>query len=773
MNKLTSDKDLINEQFDKYISKKKWFILSLVLCFSLAFVYVRYTTKQYGVSANIKIADDDKNKAALSEINTANDYGLFKKDFNSVSDEIEVLKSKNLINKVIERLNLNVQYFIKGKIKSIEIYENPPVEINFLTEDSIIKNTDFKLALRVDSKDQYSFIDDNKKHNFGDRVTTSIGDVIITPNFAQKEMKVGREIVIQISSLNTVSLFYNTNIKISPAGDHSSIIQISLQDPVVSKAKDIVDALIVEYNDYVIENKKQVVKLTSDFINNRLEIIAQELSQVDLTAETAKKDNRLTDLAGQSSIFLQSEKELKSQQISTSTQLQLIDYTKDYLSENNDNSSLIPANLSFDDNSINELTKRHNDLVIQRNRILKSSTIKNPVIVNLDQQISTMKQSINASLSNLKSSGQIRLSALQRENSRISSQIYSAPKKERQFRDLQRQQSIKESLYLYLLEKREESAITNGISSPNAIVIDNAFLDSTSPIWPKKSILFLAALFIGIIIPVVLIYLSDLLDNKIKTKKDLLRILQIPFIGDIPKSKIKTKTLKKVDYSPRAEAFRILRSNIDFMLKSNTHICKSIFITSTTAQEGKSHTSINLASSFSFSEKKVLLIETDIRVPRVNDYLKIIAKQGLTDFISDKSLSIDDVTIKMKDNEFLDVIPSGTIPPNPAELLMSQRVNYLFEKVKEKYDYIIVDTAAVGLVTDTLLISDHADMFVYVVSANNIDERQLHIAQTLYDEKRLPNMAVLLNGTTKKKGYGYGYGSNPNKKRKWYNPFKK
>ena len=258
------------------------------------------------------------------------------------------------------------------------------------------------------------------------------------------------------------------------------------------------------------------------------------------------------------------------------------------------------------------------------------------------------------------------------------------------------------------------------------------------------------------------------MNTSIETKADLEKVVSIPFLGDIPKSDKKGLMIKKVDYSPKAEAFRIIRSNINFMLQKHDKSCKTVFVTSTKAQEGKSHTSTNLAMSFSFSEKKVLLVETDIRVPRVNEYLDIKPDKGLTNYISDSELSVADVTYKMKDNPFLDVIPSGAIPPNPAELLMSERVAELFDFAKDKYDYIIVDTAAVGLVTDTLLISDHADIFVYVVSANNIDKRELQqTAQTLFDENRLPNMVTLLNSTVKRKGYGYGYGAEAVKK-KWY-----
>ena len=423
--------------------------------------------------------------------------------------------------------------------------------------------------------------------------------------------------------------------------------------------------------------------------------------------------------------------------------------------------------IAIGNSDVAQITKSHNELVLQRDQILKNSSDKNPTVIRLNDQIRALKNNLNQSLGNIKSANEITLRNLNREDSRIRGQIYSAPGKERQFRDIKRQQDIKESLYLYLLEKREETAITLGMSTANAKVIDYAYTND-DPVAPKKKIIYLTAILFGLFIPVSFVYAKDLIDNKIHTKEDILRLVKAPYIGDIPKSDLKTKVVGKVDYSPKAEAFRILRTNINFMLQKVDKPCKTIFVTSTTAQEGKSHTTTNLASSFSFSEQKTLLIETDIRVPRVNDYLKIKSKVGLTDFISDKSLKIDDVIVKQKDNPFLDVIPSGTIPPNPAELLMSDRVAFLFDKVKKDYNYIVVDTAAVGLVTDTLLISEHADIFIYVISANTIDKRQLHIAQTMYEEKRLPHMVTLLNGSVKKKGYGYGYGNNPQRNKNWF-----
>ena len=757
----------LREQLDKYFTKWKWFLASLFICFAFTFIYLRYATNTYKITATIKIADN-KDKGMLKEAERMNDYGLFKKDYNSVEDEIQVLKSKAIINEVVEKLNLNVQCYIQGSIKELEIYKNPPLTVNFLEQDSLLTKIDTTLTLNVISFSQFAFNGSDRKLNFGDNINTPFGDIILTPNFDQKEMKVGKSITVKISPLSKVSTYYNNKIKMSTSGLNSSIIRIELDEPLIEKGKDILNNLIGTYNQIVIDNKNEVIKVTSDFINNRLKDVSAELSQVDLNSETIKQNNRLTDLSSQSSIFLQAERDIQSQLAVTSTELQLIKYMSDVLDENVGNNELIPADMAFQDNSINEITQKHNDLVFQRNKILKNSSVKNPVVVNLDAQIIGLKQSLSAGLRNIKSSNEIKLASLNRQNNRVSSQIYSAPKKEGKIKVIERQQGIKESLYLYLLQKREESAISNGVSSPNAIIIDDAHTSSL-PIWPKREILFLGALVLGLLVPLSTIYVMDMLDTKIRTKTDLSNELTIPYIGDVPRSNTKQMFIEKLDYSPKAEAFRLIRTNIDFML-SNTIKSKgkTIFITSTTSKEGKSHTSVNLAKSLSYSNKKVLIIETDIRVPKLNKYLGVATEKGvgLTNYIVDDKINFSDIINKVDNN--LDIIPCGTIPPNPAELLMDDKVETLFNAVKNKYDYIVVDTAAVGLVTDTLLISKFADMVIYVVRANYIDKRQLHVAQSMFDEKRLPNMVVLLNGVIQRKGYGYGYGDNPKKKRKLF-----
>jgi len=764
---------------DVYLNKWKFIIICLFAAFSLALIYLRYTSYQYKATATIKIKDD-KNRNKLPEISSMQNYGLFKTDLNNVIDEIEVLKSRGIIKSVVKELKFNIQYFVEGSIKANERYTNPPVFINFNASDSIINRIDTTFYIKINSADKFLIRGADKKTNlnktkrkgslysYGESINTGFGNAIITPNTGKYTPKIGEDIKIKISPVNIITSIYKRKLLID-SKETTSVIKLSINDNVRIKSQLFLNKLIQKYNDDVINDKRLVVKTTSDFINNRLEIVSRELEDVDLTAETLQKRNKLTDLQTQSGIILQTEKENLAKINKSSNQIQLIDYMSEYINTNDNGTGLLPANIGIADGSVDQITKRHNELVLERNRILKNSSEINPTVVNLNNQINAIKSNLTESLNNIKSSSQITYNTLVSENSRINSQIFSAPKKERQFRDIKRQQDIKEALYLYLLEKREESAISLGVSSSNAKIIDKAY-SSSEPVAPKKVIIFLVAFFLGLGIPIGLIYLLNLMDSKVHTIKDIKRIVDIPYIGEIPKSSKKNKLISEIDYSPKAEAFRIVRTNLQFMLQGDKDTCKTIFVTSTTSGEGKSHSSINLALSLSYSKKKVLLIEADIRVPKTTTFLSFNHDIGLTNYISDSSLTTKDVIQNVEDNNNLEIIIAGVIPPNPSELLMSERVQSLFDEVKPKYDYIIVDTAAVGLVTDSLLISKYADMFIYVIKANYLDKRQLFVAKSMYKEKRLPNMAVLVNSVNFKKGlgYAYGYGANPSKKKKWW-----
>ncbi|MAX70184.1 MAG: tyrosine protein kinase [Flavobacteriaceae bacterium] len=772
----------IRQNLELFLSYWKILLVCFIVAVFLGYTYLRYTTYEYSASATIKIRDE-KQSQKLPSIEEISSGGLFSDGTNKIKDEIEVIKSRTLIANAVRDLKLNISCFAQGSIKERELYLNPPVKLSFFESDSIINRVDTTLFIKIKSPTEFlAFKEEGKSlierddsegvlHRFGERIKTGFGDIVLTPEVGEHAPMINSKLKIAIKPVSQIVNAYQRKINISTA-DGSSIIKLDLNETNSHKAVDILNQLIKEYNKDVLIDKEAVVKATSDFINNRLQVVSEELGEVDSNAELVQKQNNLTALGSQTDLNLQARKQLEQQITSTSTNIQMISYLQEEIGDTNKINDMLPANIGIGDANTAQVIKSHNDLVAQRDRLLRNSSEKNPVVMQLNNEINALKTNLQNSLESMKRTSELTLNNLNTESNRISGQLYAAPTKARQFRDIKREQDIKESLYLYLLEKREESAIRFGMYTPNAKIIDKAY-SSHRPVAPNMMMVYIASIILGLGLPIGLIYISDLIDTKLYRKEDLVQILDIPYIGDVPKTSKKQKLVKKVDYSPKAEAFRIIRSNIDFMLR-NVKGSKKLFITSTKAQEGKSHTSTNLATSISFSEKSVLLIEMDIRVPKILDYLELKDKpeKGLSDFIADKSIKPEEVVLKHKDNEYLDIIPSGTIPPNPSELLMSNRIDELFKYFDGKYDYIIADTSAVGLVSDTLLIAGHADMFVYVVSADGVDKRQLvHVAQPLYNEKRLPNMTMLLNGVKQGKkgyGYGYGYGNNPNKKKKWY-----
>ncbi|MGB2129459.1 MAG: polysaccharide biosynthesis tyrosine autokinase, partial [Flavicella sp.] len=399
-------------------------------------------------------------------------------------------------------------------------------------------------------------------------------------------------------------------------------------------------------------------------------------------------------------------------------------------------------------------------IVLDRNRVLRTSTEDNPLVRNYEAQLTNLRNSLDQSLQNLQSSLGITLDELNKQDSKFNSKLVSIPRKEREYRDIVRQQGIKESLYLYLLQKEEETQISLAVTTSNSKVIDKAY-GSSIPVAPKGGIILLAGLLVGLLIPFVYIYLNDLLDTKFHNRQDLEKIVTAPILGDIPISNSNEHiVVKEGERSSAAEAFRLIRTNLDFILSDSEINCKSIFVTSSTSGEGKSFVSVNLATTLALSGKKVALIGMDLRAPKITAYLNVVNKSGVTNFIKDSKLTLDDMKFNLEGHPTLDVYSSGAIPPNPAELLLHSRVTELFDNLKSNYDYLVVDTAPVNLVTDTLMISKHADMFVYVARANFIDKRLLEIPQKLYIEKRLPKLSILINGSDPRSSYGYGsYGA--------------
>jgi len=778
----------ISEIVEQYLYFWKWFVLGLVLALLGAYLYLLYSTPTYKVESKILMLDESNSMAgelaALSDLSILSDGGK-----TNVDDQIEILKSRRLMIEVAKELNLNVQYFSEGRIKTTEIYkDNSPIKLAQFTALDLENDTiRAEFAVKVLSATEYQIKDENRnfsaKAKFGQKINSPIGEIMILPNGKNFSKNINKEIYVRVRSFMGVVEGYRNRViaeATGSSGRKNNIISLSLVDNVKEKAIHIIDALVNQYNADAINDKKLVGEKTSKFITSRLDLISGDLRDADKSVQEFKSSNNITDLVTETGINLQSAATNDSKLLEYTTQLNLINYMDDYLKSNKN--ELLPVNIGLEDATINETSQNYNQLILERDAMLKHSTEKNPIVQNLNNQIENLGQTLKTSLNNYKQTAQIAVGNIQRQGGGFDSKISAFPKQERQFRDISRQQQIVESIYLFLLQKREETEITNAATPSKIKIVDTAY-GSNVPVSPKKNIIYLGAAILGLLLPFGILYMRFLLDNKVHTRKEIEDFVKAPVIGDVPTSE--RTFIEENDRSVLAEAFRILRTNINFYLSGNKKETKNIFITSTISGEGKTFVATNLATilASSTTKNRILIIEADIRNPKVLDYLSIknlmSGRKGITHFLMDGDLSIDDIIIKDSSYEF-DIISAGILAPNPSELLMNGRFQEMIDQAQNKYDYVVIDTAPVSLITDTQLISEQADLFIYVSRANYLDKRLLNIPRELYRDKKLPNMAMLLNDVGAGRGYGYGYGYGfgygygygyVQKKKKWYEKF--
>lgn len=757
----------LRDVLEKYLTYWKWFVLGVFLCFVTAFLYLRYATPQYLASTTILVKDEKKG-GMLSELSAFADMGLGSGLKSNVDNEVEILRSRSLIESTVKKLELNISIFEKGRVNTRELYEDAPIEVHFTNLKSSFYTDGMKwefVKLSPNTFELISTIDEetpvlltNKKEfRYGEVIPTINGGLIITKSIDTNQPKnlEDKSIFIVLTPFDKVVASYQRRLEVDPISKTSSVVSISLTDPIFERAEVFLDNLIQIYNDDAAADKNFISENTSKFISSRLILITQELDGVEKDVESFKTSNSLTDIESEAKLFIEGSSEYNKKSVENEIQLNVVSSLLDFMKKST-NGDLLPSNIISGQTDASSLINSYNQLVLNRNRILKSATLSNPSVVKLDEQITSLKANVAESLSRMQANLTIQKRNLKGQEGLLDSKIGKIPVQERQFRVIARQQKVKEELYLYLLQKREETAISLAATAPNARVIDAAKA-SNIPVSPKKNIIYLGALLMGLLIPFGIIYVKDLLDTKVKNRFDITDKFNIPFLGDIPRALTTNEIVDTTSRTSTAEALRIVRANLEYMLTQvPDDRAKSVFVTSTIPGEGKTFLSVNLASIFAHSGKKVLLIGMDIRKPKLNEYVGISDPKGLTDYLSAKNIPITNFITPMKGYEAFDVLLGGIIPPNPTEMLMSKKVDELFAQFKKEYDYIVVDTAPVSLVSDTLIVAKHADTFVYVVRANYLDKRTLTIPDILHKENKLPNMAFILNDTEVAKGYGYG-----------------
>ena len=781
----------LKELISNYTKHWQWFLLMVFTMLLLSVVYIRYKTPEYLVSAKIQIQEEDNGGVQIF-----GDSDLFSFGGQNVLDELELIKSRSNFIEIAQKLKLNVGMRLMGNLKEKPLYGKQPLIVNFIAEDSVIEKVSYDFYISLDSDTSYSYSeeDDGKatEHDFGKKISTPIGNIVLTPNpdfFAEYQ---GKKIHITVQPLETVADRFRSRVDVVSDDDKSSIVSLYLKDPVPERAREVLDQLVYLYNGNAIKDKKIVADRTRDFINDRISEISLSLSDVDDSAENLRTERGITDLASETSINLNVGAENRQKLNNVQNELDIASNMRNYVDQQS-GFEVLPSNLGFSDPSIANTTAQYNQLVQQRKRLLKSSNEKNPVVVNLDGQLQDLKRSLKSSLNSTVDNLTLTMNSLSGQQAVINSRIYSAPTKERALRDITRKQQTTESLYLYLLQKREEAQIAVASTNPKCKIIDPAYLVSRSPVAPRSKMIYLMAIVVGMAIPFSIIYSRDILDNKVHNMRSLENITkEVPVLGELPKlTRKQLKELISDDRSVLSESLRILRTNLDYLIKTNKTAQKKnniVFVTSSISGEGKTFVSSNLAMILASAGKKVVLLGADIRNPKIRDFFKqdkgkFLSKSdsdhgdgkkrilGFTDYLFSDDCDLESLKRRINHNTVeLDIIYSGRIPPNPAELLLSPKVSTVMSELSRDYDYVIVDTAPLMVVTDTLLISDFADHLIYVTRARMTEKKAIEYPIKLQEEKKINGLAFVVNDVAGANlGYGglYGYGYGQTKKRWW------
>ena len=777
-NKNGKGSEMTEEQIDfrallfKYIIHWPWFVISIIICIACAWGYLRLTTPIYNISATVLIKDEKKGGGA-SMSSDLEKMGLegFVSSSSNVDNEIEVLRSKSLAREVVNNLGLFVTYMDEDEFPSKELYHTSPVLVSLTHQEAdklpgrmeinmILQPTGaLGVQITVGEKEyrkQFDKLpavfptDEGTVAFFANNDTLSA----VCPENITKE----RHITAFINRPFSVLKEYVNSLSIAPTSKTTSVVVISLENTNTRRGRDYINKLLEMYNINANNDKNEVAQKTAEFIDERIGIISKELGSTEQDLENFKRSAGITDLSSEAQIALTGNAEYEKKRVENQTQINLVMDLQRYMKGNE--YEVLPSNIGLQDAASAGAIDRYNQMLVERKRLLRTSTENNPTIINLDTSIRAMRTNVQATLDATLKGLQITKEDLAREANRYSRRINDAPTQERQFVSIARQQEIKAGLYLMLLQKREENAITLAATANNAKIIDEALADD-NPVSPKRMMVYLAALVLGVGFPVGIIYLIGLTKFKIEGRADVEKLTSLPVIGDIPLADEKSGSIAVFENHNNlmSETFRNVRTNLQFMLENGKNV---ILVTSTISGEGKSFVSSNLAISLSLLGKKVVIVGLDIRKPGLNKVFNISQKEhGITQFLTNPTKNLMDLVQPSDINKNLFILPGGTVPPNPTELLARGGLEKAIETLKANFDYVILDTAPVGMVTDTLLVGRVADLSVYVCRADYTHKAEYTLINELAIEKKLSKLCTVINGVDLKKrkyGYYYGYG---------------
>lgn len=756
-----------------------WIVACAAVALALCFVYLRFQPPVYEVNASVLIKGGDNNKNGVfgssngnSPLDMVAGLGMFSMA-NNFDNEVEVLHSRDLCRKVVVSQNLYISYKEPRAFGyAQDLYKSSPVQVWMTPEeaDRLKGSIELEIGYTPDGSASVTATYTNPVTEEEEEVvkdfpklpgvlTTPVGTLTLNADSIEVEEPV--TIVASVSSPTAVALAYSTNLVVEPTSKTTSIAQITLKDNSVPRATDFINQLVAIYNMDANDDKNEVASKTAEFIDERIQIINRELGSTEEELADYKQQAGLTDLQADAQLALQENSAYNQKRVENSTQIRLIEFLKSYINDPRNAWEVIPSNVGLSDAGLSSLIEKYNQILIERKRLLRTSSENNPAVVALDESIRAMRTNVKTTVESVEKGLNIARADLERQASKYESRISNAPRQEKELISISRQQEIKSNLYLMLLQKREENAITLAAIANNGRMI-NTPMAGIAPVAPKSKLFYLAALLLGLALPVVVIYLRNFLRFKIENRADVEALTSLPIVGDVPlldgvddnAIRVRENKNEQID-----EIYRSIRTNILYMLRPGE---KVVLFTSTVSGEGKSTNIGNVGASLAFTGKKVVVVGLDIRKPGLNKVFRQPSKEsGITSYLSDPSIDLLSLCQQSSLCPTLYVLPSGAIPPNPTELLSRSSLEQAIRLLKEHFDYVFIDSAPIAMVTDTVLIARHADMSVYVCRADYTRKEDFSIVNEFARDKKLPNPCVLINGVDMDKrinGYHYGYG---------------
>ena len=769
------DGGILNLQFliKTLVLNWQWFVVSAIICLGVAMIYIRYTSPVYQVKAKVLIKDDDNSSRnnAKQIMNTAT-LGIMNSS-DGFDNELEVLKSISLAEGAVRDLKLYVNYYQEGRVVDVPIYESP-VMVDMDKEH--LDKLDAPVTVNID-KDGQAYVVKGKYVYEGETksfertgalpmsIQTSVGIIFLNKNLklATKEVS-NKKIIARISNPTTAVRSY-AGVGVEALTKTTTIAVLTRNDEIPQRAKDYLKQLVTVYNRQANEDKNVIAVRTEEFINQRLEKINAELGSTDGAIEKYKRSNSIVDAASSANISLAQSNEAENLLRDINTQIMLMQSLKEYMQTPTNKYQTLPSNVGLKDPSAAALIGEYNQIALERNRLLRSASEQSPVVQGLTSQLESLVASINGAIDQSKRGMEIERKSIMARYGKYSGQLSQTPEQERFLTEIGRQQTVKSSLYIMLLQKREENSITLAATSDKGRLIDEPA--NIGKVKPKAAIIMLVALILGLGIPFLVLVLIELLRFRIEGHQDVERLTKCPIIADIAMANesIKQKgdiVIKENQNNQMEEIFRGMRTNLQFMLTKNQNV---IMFTSSVSGEGKTFVAANLAVSFALLGKRVLLVGLDIRRPRLSRLFGMSNREeGITTLLMEDNPSEEQILkqcLPSGVNDKLELLVAGPVPPNPSELVSRASLDTIFQVLRKTYDYVIVDTAPVGLVTDTLQIGRVADATVIMCRADYTEKSAFNIINDLAENGKLPNVSIAINGvdmSKKKYGYAYGYG---------------